>query len=108
MADRFRIEFSRVSKLEFEALRVFDQRRVLDAMKGKLSIDPDVETRDKKCLGTEAANFPYVPPLWELKVGGIRVFYEVERDSAMVYVHAVRRKPPDKTTAEVLNEANGD
>jgi mRNA-degrading endonuclease RelE of RelBE toxin-antitoxin system len=108
MAERFGIEFSRESKREFDALRVYDQRRVLDAIEAKLKLEPGVETRDRKCLGSESANFDYMPPLWELRVGEFRIFYEVDVDDRLVYVLAVRRKPSSKTTSEVLNEADSD
>ena len=54
------------------------------------------------------ADFEYVPPLWELRIGDLRVFYAGGEEKLAVVVHAVRRKPPHKTTAEVLNEADGD
>jgi len=88
-------------------MRAFVQRRVLGAMERELMFEPNVETRHKKCLGFEPANFSYVPPLWELRAGEFRAFYEVDDDLSVVYIHAVRHKPPHKTTAEVLNEADG-
>jgi mRNA-degrading endonuclease RelE of RelBE toxin-antitoxin system len=107
MARRFQIELSKISKRDFDAIRAFDQRRISAAVDSKLCVDPDVETRDKKCLGSEPANFSYTPPLWELRVDAFRIFYEVDRDGEVVYVHAIRQKPASKTTAEVLNEADG-
>jgi len=65
----------------------------------------DGESRNRKCLGDGVtADFEYVPPLWELRVGEFRAFYEIDASDALVYVHAVRRKPPGLMTAEVLNE----
>ena len=107
MAKRFKIEFSSGSRQDHEGLRPFDRRKVLDAIERKLTFDPNVETRDKKCLGQEPANFAYEPPLWELKAGEFRAFYEVNDEESVVYIHAIRRKPASKTTAEVLNEADG-
>ena len=40
--------------------------------------------------------------IWELRVGGYRVFYDVDEDQKEVYVRAVREKPPDKRTEEIL------
>lgn len=107
MAARFRVEFSREAVRELESLRAYDQRRIADEIALKLTVDANVETQGRKCLGGEPANFSYTWPLWELKVGEFRVFYEVDADEELAFVHAVRRKPPHKTTAEVLNEADG-
>ncbi len=43
-----------------------------------------------------------VPPIWELRVGEFRIFYDVAEEERKVYVRAVRRKPPHKTTEETL------
>jgi mRNA-degrading endonuclease RelE of RelBE toxin-antitoxin system len=108
MGKRYAIEFSPKSRQEFGQLRTFDQRRVLEALENKLSNDPQVETYDRKCLGFEPANFNYVPPLWQLKAGTFRVFYEIDEAQSTVFILAVRPKPAHKTTSEVLNEADGD
>jgi mRNA-degrading endonuclease RelE of RelBE toxin-antitoxin system len=42
------------------------------------------------------------PPIWELRVRGYRVFYDVSEEEKVVYVRAVRKKPPAKTTEEIL------
>jgi mRNA-degrading endonuclease RelE of RelBE toxin-antitoxin system len=45
--------------------------------------------------------FEYEPPLWELRVGEFRVFYDGKADSRTVYVRAVKQKPSGKTTREI-------
>jgi Phage derived protein Gp49-like (DUF891) len=88
---------------EIKDLRAFDQRQVAASIDRTLIADPLVETRNKKCLGDEVtADFEYVPPLWELRVGELRVFYTGDKKRKSVVVHAVRRKPPHKTTSEVV------
>ena len=42
------------------------------------------------------------PPIWELRVGDYRVFYDVSEREAVVYVRAIRKKPPERTTEEIL------
>jgi len=108
MGRRFGIEFSPSSRRELGDLRIFDHRKVLEAIERKLTYDPNVQTKDKKILGWEPANFGYVPPLWELRAREFRAFYDVDEAEGIVCIRAVRRKPPHKTTSEVLNEANGD
>jgi mRNA-degrading endonuclease RelE of RelBE toxin-antitoxin system len=104
---RYRIEFSPVTDRELKNFAVFEQRRVTDAIRQHLLQTPNVETRNRKCLGFEVtANFEFVPPLWELRVGGIRVFYEIDDAAGIVYIDAVRRKPPDRTTDKVLHDTN--
>ncbi len=49
-----------------------------------------------------APSFEAVPPIWELRVGEYRIFYDVDEDEKKVYVRAIRRKPPHKTTEEIL------
>jgi mRNA-degrading endonuclease RelE of RelBE toxin-antitoxin system len=103
----FRVEFSPASEDDLQRMRVFEQRRIAQAVQVQLTEDPDVETRNRKCLGDHlTADFVYVPPLWELRVGEFRVFYEIDAADDVVYIHAVRHKPPGKTTAEVLNASN--
>ena len=101
----WRVELSEEVDADLAKLRVFDHRRILDEIARQLVNEPDRETRTRKCLGEcLTADFEYVPPLWQLEVGEFRVFYELEAAEYIVYVHTVRRKSPDQTTAEVLNE----
>ena len=100
MSERFAIQFSASAKREFEELDAFDQRRVSDAIDKKLSFEPNRASRHKKWLGTEQASFGYDPPLWELRVDAMRVFYTVSQSDLIVVVCAVRRKPPEWTTFE--------
>jgi hypothetical protein len=103
----FVIEFSDASDRDMQRLRVFDQRRVAEAIGTQLTQRPNVETRNIKCLGWHmTADFDFIPPLWELRVGNLRVFYEVDEAENIVYVHVVRYKPPGATTAEVLHETD--
>jgi mRNA-degrading endonuclease RelE of RelBE toxin-antitoxin system len=108
MAGPFAIEFSVASKEDYEKLRAFERRRVLAEIEKKLSRGATTESANVKCLGFEPANFTYVLPLWELTIGAFRVFYEVDESENVVYIHAVRRKPPHKTTSQVLNETTLD
>jgi mRNA-degrading endonuclease RelE of RelBE toxin-antitoxin system len=42
------------------------------------------------------------PPVWELRAGSYRIFYDVSPEDRTVYVRAIREKPPEKTTEEIL------
>ena len=49
-----------------------------------------------------APPWDHVDPVWELRVGGYRVFYDVDDTQATIKVRAMRRKAPHKTTEEIL------
>ncbi len=89
------------AKADLAALRVFERRRITDAIRANLLHEPFSENRNRKPLiGLEPA-FEHEPPVWELRVGGFRVFYDGDSESRTVYVRAVRRKPAGKTTEEI-------
>ena len=77
-------------------------RQILDAIERQLAGQPTVETRNRKPLVGLAPPFEAEPPVWELRVGEHRVFYDVSEDEKKVRVRAVRHKPPHKTTEEIL------
>jgi len=87
---------------ELGQLRAFDGRRILGAIERELSQEPTKATRRRKILPDLKPPFEAVPPVWELRVGECRVFYDVNEEDRKVYVRAVRHKPPHKTTEEIL------
>jgi mRNA-degrading endonuclease RelE of RelBE toxin-antitoxin system len=90
------------AKAELQSLRAFDQRKIMAAVNANLSRQPFVPTRQRKKLGDVTAEFEHDPPLWELRVGEFRVFYDGKPETLEVCIRAIRSKPPEKTTAEVL------
>ena len=99
------LHLSATAKAELQAMRAFDRRRVMGEIERQLTDAPAVESRNRKQLGDVEADFYYRPPLWELRVGEWRVFYDVEAESEAVYVRSVRRKGPEQTTQEVTRGA---
>jgi len=87
---------------ELAAIRPFEGRRILEAIREQLSHDPAVESRRRKVLRGVQPPFKAVRPLWELRVGEYRVFYDVNAEQRKVYVRAVRGKPPHRTTEDIL------
>jgi mRNA-degrading endonuclease RelE of RelBE toxin-antitoxin system len=83
-------------------MRVFDHRSVVDAIERNLLHEPSVPSRNRKMLEAVVPDFEYRPPLWELRAGAFRVFYDVNESIQTVYVRAVRRKRPHMTTQEVV------
>ena len=63
---------------------------------------PTVSTRYRKIVVDLTPAWETNPPIWELRVGANRVFYNVDEYQKEVYVRAVREKPPDKRTEDPL------
>ena len=98
----FEVELARSAVDEIARLRAFEGRKILDAIEKQLKYEPTVQTRNRKILVGLVPPFEATPPIWELRVGEYRVFYDVDEEVNKVYVRAVRRKPPHKTTEEIL------
>jgi mRNA-degrading endonuclease RelE of RelBE toxin-antitoxin system len=89
------------AQAELAALRVFDRRKVTDAIRAGLLHDPFAANRNRKPLPGLVPAFEHVPPVWELRVGEYRVFYDGDEASRTVYVRAVRHKPSGATAEEI-------
>lgn len=98
----YEVRLSESAAEELDRLRAYDRRPILQAIEQQLSRAPDVPTRTKKMLKNLTPPFPAIPPIWQLRVGEYRIFYDVDLSARAVYVRAIRRKPPHKTTEEIL------
>ncbi|MCU0723595.1 MAG: type II toxin-antitoxin system RelE/ParE family toxin [Planctomycetes bacterium] len=98
----FTIDYAEGVAEDIAALRAFDRSRLLDCMEEQLSHQPAQETQNKKMLPGLKPRWHAAPPVWELRVGEYRVFYDVDDAQQRVTVRAIRRKPPHKTTEEIL------
>lgn len=98
----FAIEVTDLAVKELRELRAFDRRSILDAIRQQLTYEPTVTTRNRKRLEALVPNFEAVPPIWELRVGNYRIFYDVDEIEQIVYVRAIRYKPPGQTTEEIV------
>src|SRR5712692_10591826 len=97
----YQIELTELAVAELKALRAFDRRRVVDALKRQLVRQPSVATRNRKTLEAVSPGFEHVPPIWQLRVGDYRIFYDVDEAAQTVYVRAVRLKDPHQTTEDI-------
>lgn len=92
----YQIEFAASVMRQLEALTANERALLLEAIEQQLAHKPRVETRNRKLLRPN----PVAP--WELRVGELRVFYEVEENdqtqserpevSGTVFVLAVGKK----------------
>lgn len=87
---------------ELQSLKSFYQRQIADAIEEQLQHEPTTATRRRKILNVTEASFAFDPPLWELRIGDFRVFYDVDDKGKNVFIRAVREKPPHAMTEEVL------
>ena len=88
----YSIEIADLAGEELKAIRKYDRRRIVDVIEGQLTHQPTVETKNQKMLDAAAPGFEHQSPVWELRVGDFRVFYDVDEASETVFVRAVRFK----------------
>jgi mRNA-degrading endonuclease RelE of RelBE toxin-antitoxin system len=96
----FTVKIEPAAVEDLKSIRVFDCRRIVQAIKEQLTHEPNVMTRNRKPLAELQAPFSGGLPLWELRVGDFRVLYDVDED--VVSVRAIRQKPPHQTTEQML------
>jgi hypothetical protein len=84
------IRFQGEAAEELRGFRVFEQRQIVDAIDNQVRHEPTLETRNRKCLLGLTPSFEHRPPVWELRIQDIRVFYR-----------AIRRKGQGRTTEEI-------
>lgn len=83
MIGMYDIEFDPDALEDLGSLRKFEQQQVLDGIEVQLRHDPNVETRNRKQLR------PNEIAEWELRVGQLRVFYNVNMADSVVRIEAV-------------------
>ena len=98
----YELRFAADVEDDLKRVRVHDRRRVLDSIEIQLSHQPTVSAKNRKILVDLTPAWEANPPIWELRVGAYRVIYDVDEDRKEVYVRAVREKPPDTRTEDIL------
>ncbi|HEX9736113.1 MAG TPA: type II toxin-antitoxin system RelE/ParE family toxin [Thermoanaerobaculia bacterium] len=96
------IEYAAGVAKDLAGLRAYDRKRLLDSIEKQLVHEPNRETRNKKPIPGLQTPWERQEPVWELRVGEYRVFYDVDESEPTVMIRAIRHKPPHKTTEEVL------
>jgi len=91
----YAIEVTDLAIEELSNIRAFERRPILEAIRQQLTYEPTVITRNRKL-------FESVPPIWELRVGEYRIFYDVDQAEKIVYIRAIRRKTPEQTTEDIV------
>ena len=98
----YEIRFATGVEDDLTRVRVHDRRRNLDSIEVQLSHQPTVPTRNRKIVVDLTPAWEANPSIWELRVGAYRVFYDVDEDRSEVSVRAVREKPPDQRTEDII------
>jgi len=98
----YNIEYADDVRNDLADLRAYERTRILNNIEKQLTNQPTRETRHRKPLYGLVPPWEHVEPVWELRIGEYRVFYDVEEDLLLVIIRAIRRKPPHKKTEEIL------
>ena len=98
----FQIEVNESAAAEIAALPAFVRKQVVEAIPLQLRHQPNVPARNRKPLRGLIPPWDHLDPTWEIRVGDYRVFYDVDEGAGVVYIRAVRRKPPHRTTDQIL------
>jgi mRNA-degrading endonuclease RelE of RelBE toxin-antitoxin system len=88
---KYKIEYSPDTEEHFEVLTARQQSTILDTVERQLQYQPTVETRNRKPMRPN----PVAP--WELRIGDLRVYYDVEdKPEPVVHILAVGIKERNK------------
>ena len=98
----FKITFSDGVVEDLTALTAHQRSRILDRIEVQLSQEPRHQTRNRKPLVGLIPPWEHVAPVWELRIGDYRVFYDVDEATESVMVRAIRHKSVHRTTEEIL------
>ena len=80
----YAIEFSPAAVEHLELLKAREQAIIVDAIDEQLTHQPTIETRNRKPMRPN----PVAP--WELRVGAMRVYYDVAADpDQTVFIRAI-------------------
>jgi len=94
--------FSAGVEEDLKSLRPFHRNRILDQIEESLIHQPTVPSRNRKLLVNLLPPWEATSVVWELRSGDHRIFYDVDEANRVVHIRAIRKKPPGKTTEEIL------
>lgn len=97
----FTILYEEAAEEDLRRLRTYGVRRIMSEVDAQLTKKPTTPTRRKKLLEGLIPPWDAGRPVWQLRVGDFRVFYDVHEERQEVIVRAIRRKG-SRTTKEVL------
>ena len=98
----YKITYSEGVADDLGRLRANQRAQVLDRIEVQLRREPSRQTRNRKIVVGLVPPWDHVEPIWELRIGEYRVFYDVDEAESTVIIRAIRHKPRHKTTEEIL------
>ncbi len=98
----YEILFSEGVADDLRRLSADERTGILDRIEVQLRHEPIRPSRNRKILAGLLPPWEHVEPVWELRIGEYRVFYDVDELESTVVIRAVRHKPSHKTTEEIL------
>jgi hypothetical protein len=99
----YRVEITHPALIHLKFIRAADRRPIERAIDTQLVHEPLVEHKNRKPMRRDFhPSFYCTPPVWELRVRDYRVYYDVDLAARLVYIRAVRKKPPHKLTEEII------
>ena len=98
----YEIRFAAGVEQDLRRLKAYDRGRILDAIVEQLPYQATTPSRHRKLLVNLVPPWAADPPIWELRVGAYRVFYDVASKEGVVYVRAIRLKRAGKRTEDIL------
>ena len=93
----FSIRYEEATEEDLKDLRPHELRRIFDEVDRQLKSMPLTPSRKRKVLASLVPPWDQVRPVWQLRIGDFRVFYDVDQEQREVIVRAVRRKGTKKT-----------
>jgi len=98
----FEIRFAESVEGDLRKIPAYYRNQIFDSIEEQLAHEPETATRNRKLLENLTPPWQTVEPIWELRVGEYRVFYDVSLTESIVYVRAVRKKPRGTKTEDIL------
>ena len=77
----YEIEYAEGVVDDLANLRAYQRKQILDRIEVQLAHQPIQQTRNKKILVGLIPPWEHVEPVWELRVGEYRVFYDVDEEA---------------------------
>jgi mRNA-degrading endonuclease RelE of RelBE toxin-antitoxin system len=74
----YTIEYAEGVADDLKKLRTYERKRILDSIEEQLTYEPTRKTRKRKILVGLVPPWEHIEPVWELRVGEYRVFYDVD------------------------------
>ena len=98
----FEIRFAQSVEEDLRKIQIYYRNQILDSIEEQLAHEPDTATRNRKLLDNLTPPWQAVTPIWELRVGEYRGFYDVSPAESVAYVRAIRKKPRGAKTEDIL------